>query len=138
DRTLTPMGARLMRGWVLEPLRQLEQITSRHEAVEEFATSPGQRGALDEALRGMRDMERVVSRAAVGTAGPRDIAVLRAALGRLPRVRELLTTAKVTLLQMLGEGLDPLHELHELLMKGLFDEPPATVRDGGVIRDGFD
>ncbi len=137
DRTQTPMGARMLRSWILEPLRRIDDINARQESVAALVESLPLRNSLGEVLRGMRDMERIVSRAAVGSAGPRDIAVLRGALERLPRLKQILSEAPAALLQTLGSQLDPLEDLCRLLQQGLVDEPPATIRDGGVIRDGF-
>lgn len=138
DRTQTPMGARLLRHWILEPLRQHAAIEERLDAVDEMTRSIALRSSLAELLRGMRDIERIVSRAAVGTAGPRDLAVLRAALERLPKFREILQGCTGALLARLGAVIDTLPALTDLLQRGLVDEPPTTVRDGGVIRAGFD
>ena len=137
DRTQTPMGARLLRGWILEPLRDRQRIERRLDAVGELTASLPLRNSLQSELRGMRDMERIVSRAAVGTAGPRDLATLRSALHRLPALKDLLSGSKAEMLRELGSLIDPLTELHELLEKGLVEEPSATIRDGGVIRPGF-
>jgi DNA mismatch repair protein MutS len=137
DRTLTPMGARLLRGWILEPLRRREEIEARLDSIEEVVGSLPLRRALHDALRGMRDMERIVSRAAVGTAGPRDLAVLRSALQRIPALKQVFGGTRATMLRRIGERLDALEGLTELLQRGLVEEPPSTVRDGGVIRDGF-
>lgn len=137
DRTQTPMGARLLRGWILEPLRSREAIEARLDAVEDLVASLARRGPLAEVLRGMRDVERIVSRAAVGTAGPRDLAVLREGLRRVPKLREILGGSPSALLKRLGSGLDPLPELYRRLSEGLVDEPPAVLRDGGAIRPGY-
>lgn len=137
DRTQTPMGARLLRGWILEPLRGRDQIEARLDAVSALTGSLSLRNSIEESLKGVRDIERIVSRAAVGTAGPRDLAVLRSALEKLPGLKEALASAEAPLLATLAARIDVLDDLYKELGNGLVDEPPATVRDGGVIREGF-
>ncbi len=137
DRTATPMGARMLRGWILEPLRSREQIEARLDAVEELTRVLALRQPLGEGLRGMKDIERIVSRASVGTASPRELAALRLALQKLPALRELLRGAEAEQLTRLGEALDPMAELLDELERGLVEDPPAAVRDGGVIREGY-
>ncbi len=137
DRTQTPMGARLLRSWLVEPLRQRDAIEARLDSVDDLVKTLSIRAPLAETLKGVRDLERIVSRAAVGTAGPRDLAVLRAALERLPRLKVILTGCSAARLKRLGQEIDPLGELTDLLRRGLVEEPPATLRDGGAIRHGF-
>ncbi len=137
DRTATPMGARMLRGWILEPLRNRERITARLDAVEELTSVLALRQPLGEGLRGMKDMERIVSRASVGTASPRELAALRTALQKLPGLKSLLCGAEAPLLRQIGGALDPLEPLRDELERGLVEEPPAAVRDGGVIREGY-
>lgn len=137
DRTETPMGARLLRNWILEPLRDEEAITERLDAVEDLTESLSLRGALKEELRGVKDIERIVSRAAVGSAAPRDLGTLRSALERLPRLAGILRGAKSPLLRSLGGRIDTLDELAGILHRGLAEDLPARLSDGGVIREGF-
>lgn len=137
DRTVTPMGARLLRHWILEPLRARDAIAARHECVAELVATLSLRSSLFDTLKGVRDLERIVSRTAVGSAGPRDLSVLRSALERLPRLKVILTSASAPVLRQLGRDIDPLESLADLLRRGLVDDPPATTRDGGVIRHGW-
>jgi len=137
DRTRTPMGARLLRSWVLEPLRHREPIEARLDAVEEFVEAMALRNSIAEQLKGMRDLERIVSRAAVGTAGPRELAVLRTGLQRLPPLRAIVNGARCSMLRNIGAGIDLLAGLRDLLERGLSEEPPANARDGGAIRDAY-
>lgn len=140
DRTETPMGARLLRGWILEPLRDRAALEARLDAVEHLTKRRPERERLGERLRGVRDLERIVARASVGTAGPRDLAALRAGLARLPELRSLLAPvdgAVPPLLRTLGERIDPLGALLALLQRALVDEPPTLIRDGGAIRPGY-
>ncbi|MCC5877537.1 MAG: DNA mismatch repair protein MutS, partial [Candidatus Sumerlaeia bacterium] len=137
DRSETPMGARMLRSWILEPLRDETAIRTRQDAVEEFTTTLSLRGTIKEQLRGVKDIERIVSRAAVGSASPRDLATLRSALERLPAIRTALVESKSDLLRSLGERLDMMGELRDTLTRALVEEPPARVSDGGVIREGY-
>jgi len=138
DRTETAMGARLLRAWLLRPLARLEPIQDRLDAVEEFAFRTAERGRLRETLHRVHDVERLVSRAALGTAGPRDLVALRLSLVAVPRVRLLLSEFQAPLVGSLVAQLDDLADLREALTGTLVDEPPALARDGGAIREGVD
>src|SRR5262245_56808829 len=138
DRTVTSMGGRLLRTWLLKPLLSLERIQDRLDAVEEFAFRSTERAKVQDTLRTVHDMERLVARAALGTAGPRDLVALRQSLAAVPRVRLLLEGLSAPLIGSLGAGLDELADLRRDLEATLMDEPPALARDGGAIRDGVD
>ena len=138
DRTVTAMGGRLLRSWLLRPLISLERIQDRLDAVEEFAFRSTDRAKVQDTLKSVHDMERLVARAALGTAGPRDLAALRASLAAVPRVRMLLQEFQAPLVRSVVAGLDDLPDLRQELDRTLLDEPPAVVRDGGAIRDGVD
>ncbi len=138
DRTATAMGARLLRGWLLRPLLALEPIRDRLDAVEELAFRTLERGRLREALTAVLDLERLVARASLGTAGPRDLVALRDSCAAIPRVRAELDGFQAPLLRSLVAGLDDLADLRERIGATLLDEPPALARDGGFTRDGFD
>jgi DNA mismatch repair protein MutS len=138
DRTQTAMGGRLLRGWLLRPLTALERIQDRLDAVEEFAFRSTERAKVRETLKGVHDIERLVGRAALGTAGPRDLVALRQSLAAVPRVRMLLEPCTAPLIRSLAAELDDLADLRERLERTLIDEPPVHARDGGVIRDGVD
>jgi len=138
DRTITPMGGRLLRAWLIRPLATLERIQDRLDAVEEFAFRSTERAKLRETLKGVHDVERLVARAALGTAGPRDLVSLRGSLAAVPRVRMLLADFQAPLVRSLVAELDDLADLRTRLDATLVDEPPAVARDGGVVRDGVD
>jgi DNA mismatch repair protein MutS len=138
DRTVTPMGGRLLRGWLLRPLIALERVQDRLDAVEEFAFRATERAKLRETLKTIHDIERLVGRAALGTAGPRDLAALRQSIAAVPRVRLLLSEFTAPLVRSLIAELDDLADLRADLESTLADEPPALARDGGAIRDGVD
>ncbi len=138
DRTQTAMGGRLIRAWLLRPLLALERIQDRLDAVEEFAYRSTERAKVRETLKTVHDMERLVARAALGTAGPRDLIALRQSLAAAPRVRMLLDPFQAPLIRSFAAELDDLADVRDRLERTLLDEPPVNARDGGVIRDGVD
>ena len=141
-RTTTPMGARLLRRWLLAPLRSIEAIEGRHGAVAVLAADARGRARLREALDGIRDIERLGARAAARRATPRDLGGLRESLGRLPDVRAALDglarreTSRE--LERVAQELDLLSDLAAELARSLVDHPPATLGDGDAIRPGAD
>jgi DNA mismatch repair protein MutS len=138
DRTVTPMGGRLVRSWLLRPLLSLERIQDRLDAVEEFAFKSTERAKLRETLKTIHDIERLVARAALGTAGPRDLVALRQSIAAIPRVKLLLSQLQAPLILSLLAEIDDLADIRADLEATLLDEPPAVARDGGMIRDGVD
>ncbi len=138
DRTITAMGGRLLRAWLLRPLIALERIQDRLDAVEDFAFRATARAKLRETLKGVHDVERLVARAALATAGPRDLVSLKQSIGAVPRVRLLLDEFQAPLVTSLVAALDDLTDVRDALEATLIDEPPAVARDGGMIRDGVD
>jgi DNA mismatch repair protein MutS len=135
DRTSTPMGARALRQWLLHPLLDLDAIRARHDAVAALVAEPARRAVLRQELRGIGDLERLSSRAALGVAHARDLTGLRGYLGRLTALREALAGLPAPLLAGLGEEITSLPALHKLLEDALEDEPPPTLREGGLIRE---
>lgn len=138
DMTVTAMGARLVRKWVEQPLLDRDAIIARQEAVERLLNNGFVRGDLREALRKLSDLERLVSRAATGLAGPRDLAALRNSLEALPVLAEPLRKVGLGRIQELREQMADHHEQYLLLNKALVQDPPMSLRDGGVIREGYD
>jgi DNA mismatch repair protein MutS len=138
DRSVTAMGGRLLRGWLLRPLVALERIRDRLDAVEDFAFRTTERGKFRETLKGVQDLERLVARAALGTAGPRDLVALKASLATVPRVRLLLEPCQAPLVRSLVGELDDLEDLRSVVETTLVDEPAPLARDGGYVRDGID
>ena len=137
DKTRTPMGHRLIRGWMERPLLSPVQIARRQQAVSDLVEDIITREELTLTLREVTDLERLIGRVVYGTAGGRDLTALAAGLGKLPRIRELLSPCSSALLQSLAEQLDDLPELRELLQRALVDEPPFSVREGKFIREGY-
>jgi DNA mismatch repair protein MutS len=138
DRTVTAMGGRLLRAWLLGPLLALERIRDRLDAVEELAFRATDRGKFREALKSVHDLERLVARAALGTAGPRDLVALKLSLSTVPRVKLVLEEVQAPLVGSLLAELDDLQDLRELVDRTLIDEAPPLARDGGFTRDGVD
>ena len=138
DRTATSMGGRLLRAWLLKPLVALARIQDRLDAVEDFAFRTTERTKLRDLLKGMHDLERLVARASLGTAGPRDLVSLQQSLALLPRLRAIIAPLQAPLVLSLLAELDDLTDLRDIIEATLVDEPPALARDGGLIRDGVD
>jgi DNA mismatch repair protein MutS len=142
DRTRTPMGARLLRRWLLAPLVDPAAIGARLDAVQVCADDAPGRERLRDALDGVRDLERLAGRAALGRATPRDLGVLRDSITRLPDVRDALLglagRERSTLLAAAGTSYDPLEDLGALLARALVDRPPPQLGDGDAIRPGYD
>jgi DNA mismatch repair protein MutS len=138
DDTVTAMGARLVRRWIEQPLLDIETIKARQNAVERFLSQSMVRGDLRDALNKMSDLERLVSRAATGLAGPRDLAALRASLLALPKLSDPLRKVGLGRIQELREQISDHADIALLLDRALVSEPPHSVRDGGIIREGYD
>ena len=134
---MTPMGARLLRQWLLRPLFDPAAIAPRQAAIGALVEAPAERTRLRTLLRGVGDLERLASRATLGVAHARDLVGLRACLSPLAQIRR---AAEVFDAESIGEAcaaLSPLDELREFLAAALEDEPPLTLHDGGVIRESW-
>ncbi|MEO7191527.1 MAG: DNA mismatch repair protein MutS [Vicinamibacterales bacterium] len=138
DRTTTSMGGRMLRQWLLRPLVTLARIQDRLDAVEDFAFRSADRGKLRDALRGVHDLERLIARVSLGTAGPRDLVCLGESLRLVPRVRAVTADLQAPLVKSLLAELDDLDDVRNSIAATLVDEPPALAREGGVISDGID
>jgi DNA mismatch repair protein MutS len=138
DRSATAMGGRLLRAWLLRPLLALERVQDRLDAVEEFAFRSTERAKVRETMKAVHDIERLVARAALGTAGPRDLVALRQSLAAVPRLRMLLEPFQAPLVRSLLAEIDDLTDVRGDLERTILDEPPAFAREGGVVRDGID
>lgn len=138
DRTVTSMGSRLLRAWLLRPLVTLEPIRDRLDAVEELAFRITDRGKFRDALKSVQDLERLVARAALGTAGPRDLVGLERSLAAIPRIRTILGELQAPLVRSLVASLDDVPDVRTRIEATLIEEPPALARDGGFTRDGID
>ncbi|MBT8044751.1 MAG: DNA mismatch repair protein MutS, partial [Verrucomicrobiae bacterium] len=143
DRTATPMGARKLRDWVLHPLRDLTLLTARQDLIEAFLAEPFLLGQCREQLRGIRDIERTTSRLSQNSGNARDLMSLMTSLKKIPNLRshlDALSTESSQTSNLQSQILQQLHvfkELVRLLESALTDEPPASTKDGGIIRDGY-
>ncbi len=137
DKTLTGMGSRLMRSWLCMPLREVEPICRRQDAVGELAGDDTLCGQLRGQLKAIFDLERIVSRICARRVIPRDLVGLAATLRTIPALRQRLADCQSPLLRRLSEGCDSMDELATLLESAIEPQPPTHLRDGGVIRDGF-
>ncbi|MEO6054622.1 MAG: DNA mismatch repair protein MutS [Chthoniobacterales bacterium] len=144
DRTVTPMGARALREWILHPLRDIAAIHARQQVIADFIQDSFLLGDIREQLKDIRDIERSASRLSQNSGNARDLASLASSLNRIPELKKKLNKLCVGvaidggLIQDISGKLHELPEFAELLGKALVDEPPATIRDGGMFRDGFD
>jgi DNA mismatch repair protein MutS len=138
DRASTAMGRRLLRAWLLRPLVHLRRIQERLDAVEELAFKAVARARLHDTLSPVPDLERLVGRLVLGTAGPRDMSALGRGCAALPDVHAVLADTTAPLLQQLRHELDDLADIRDRVSRTIVDEPPALSREGGFTRDGFD
>ena len=138
DDTATPMGARLLRRWIEQPLLDARTIAARHDAVGRLQGAALLRGDLRDGLKRLADLERLVSRCAAGLATPRDLGALRASLAALPALAEPLRRLAEGRIQELREAMSDHADLARLLAKAVVPEPPATVREGGIVAEGYD
>ena len=138
DKTKTAMGARNLRAWLQQPLVDVAAIDRRLSAVAALAEHTVAREELTLALSGIADMERLIGRVVYGSAGGRDLVSLRASMERLPAVKAQLAAFPSGALHQLDQQLEDLNDLAALIGQTLVDEPPFSVREGEMIRDGFD
>ena len=136
DKTHTAMGGRLLRSWLEKPLLDPVEITRRHSAVEELVDSVIVRGELEEALRDVTDLERVMTRIVTGTVNCRDLLGLARGFRALPDVKAQLGKTDAPLLKKLTEAIDTMEDCADLIENTIVDEPPLTIREGGMIRKG--
>ncbi len=137
DRTCTPMGARLLRRWLLFPLQDRDRIQARLGSVETLLADPGLRRELRELLDAIYDMERLCSRLVLGHGNARDMTSLKVSLARLPEIKSLLLGTPPGLLHTIAGDLDELADLHGLIAAAIRDDAPVTLREGNLIREGF-
>lgn len=137
DRTETPMGGRMLKGWISAPLRRLELIEQRQHCVEEFFGNKLLRTRVVSALKETGDLERLVSRICTGKASPRDMTALQSSLRKIPVLKELLSDATSPHLKNIRDSLNSLEELADSIEKAISENPPAALSDGNVIRPGY-
>ena len=137
DKTKTAMGARLMRNWIEQPLIEKKKITARQDAVEELYNDMITREEIREYLNAVYDLERLVTRISYRTANPRDLIAFKTSLGMIPPVKQLLSQAKSAELKEIDERMDYLEDIYDLIEKSIQDEPPIMIREGGMIKEGY-
>ncbi len=138
DRTKTAMGGRALREWILAPLRDASAIRRRHEGVEELVKDSPLRRDVVASLASVRDVERILARVATSRANARDLAALSGSLEPLPALKHMLSLCYSATLSGLRERIDAHDDLKDLLARALADDPPPSVKDGGLIRGGYD
>ncbi|MFW6113043.1 MAG: DNA mismatch repair protein MutS [Thermodesulfobacteriota bacterium] len=138
DATVTPMGARLLGRWLRQPLKDKARIEARLDAVQFFQDKSVLRQRWRQGLKGLGDLERLTARLALEQAGPREVAAVRAALGRLPLLREMLPADAPPLVADAARDLEDLADIYDLISRALAEEPPPTLQAGGVMREGYD
>jgi DNA mismatch repair protein MutS len=137
DATVTPMGARLLRQWLLRPLLEPSAIAARQDAVGTLVEAPAERSRLAALLRRIGDVERLTSRATLGQAHARDLVGLRGCLAPLQEIRRLAASITAPAIAEAAVELAQLDDLHDFLMSALEDEPPLALHDGGIIRESW-
>ncbi len=137
DETVTGMGARLLRSWLLRPSIRRGEIEARLGAVEDLHASQIKRDRLRALLKEVADLERLTGRLNMSSASPRDLAALRRSLDQVPMIRQALSDSTSSLLQILHESLDELEDVRSLIARAISEDPPAKLVDGGAVCDGF-
>ena len=137
DMTQTAMGTRLLKKWLEYPLLSIMSIEARLDAVEELVNDMTRRRSLREACKEVYDFERLLTRIEVGTANARDLISLKVSLACLPAIRKSLAEAQARLLRQGYEGIKEFQPLAELIERAIVDEPGFSVREGGIIKDGY-
>ena len=138
DKTKTAMGARMLRSYIEQPLIDRHEIEQRLEAVEELKDKAISREEIREYLSPVYDLERLISRVTYQSANPRDLISFRNSLEMLPHIKYILTEMHEELLQQICEELDTLEDLYQLLNESIMEEPPLAMKEGGIIKDGYD
>lgn len=138
DRTVTSVGGRLLRRWIEQPLLHSSDIIQRLDAVTELKDQFMCRQELRECLHGLYDIERLAGKVALQTVNARDLVALRHTLAKLPMIRQVLAGCKDEWLQALTADIDPLPDLHDLLEQALMEEPAVGLKEGGLIKQGYD
>ena len=137
DKTKTPMGRRMIRNWLERPLMSAAQIIKRQNAVGELADNPELRDKLRISFSGISDMERLMTRIAYSTANAKELKSLQQTVQRLPQIKSLLAGCQSALLKDISGSIDPLEDVEDLIGRAISEEPPLTVREGGMIKSGY-
>ena len=137
DKTSTSMGGRMLRRWLNDPLIDVWEINNRLEAVRELKNNNMLRGDIIDCLKKVYDMERLAGKISYGSANGRDLVSLKNSTKQLPEVKKVLENCKSNLLHELYENLDELKDIHDLIEEAIIDEPPMTIKEGGLIKIGY-
>ena len=137
DKTKTAMGARLLRSFIEQPLIDRARILKRQEAIEELLNEYVTREEIREYLQPVYDLERLAGRISYKTANPRDLLAFAASLRMLPPIKQQLADFKGSLLKELYDELDTLDDLEALISSAIIEDPPLVIREGGIIKDGY-
>src|SRR4029078_477700 len=137
DETVTGMGARLLRSWLLRPCVKRGEVEARFAAVQDLFASQVRRDKLRALLKEVSDLERVVGRISLGSATPRDLVAMLRSLNQVPAIREVLRGLEASLLEVLVENTDELPDVRDLIARAINDDPPIKLSDGDTIREGY-
>lgn len=137
DKTKTAMGARMLRQFIEQPLIDKKQITERQDAIEELNSELITRDEIREYLNPIYDLERLISKISYKSANPRDLIAFRNSLSMLPHIKRQMASYRTPLLAGLYEELDELEDIHNLINDSIMEEPPLVIREGGIIKEGF-
>ncbi len=137
DKTKTAMGARMLRGYVEQPLIDAEDIEARYDAIEELNKNAMSRDEIREYLNPIYDMERLIGRISYQSANPRDLLAFRSSLEMLPHIRNVLREFSSPEMKQIYEDMDALEDICGLISSAIVDEPPLAMKEGGIIRDGY-
>ena len=138
DKTSTSMGGRLLRRWINDPLIDVKQINKRLDSVKELKDGLILRGDITESLKKVYDIERLSGKIAYGNANGRDLISLKNSVAQLPEIKQILAKTESPLLKDLYEELDTLQDIYELIEDSIVEEPPISVKEGGIIKLGYD
>ena len=138
DKTKTAMGKRLIRSWLEHPLMNISKINNRQSAVEELVNDNVLRLEITEALTGIFDIERLMTKMVYGSANARDLRSLCSATENLPRLSSLISDCRSSYLKLVYNNIDTLEDIHDLIDNAIIDNPPFTIREGGMIKRGYD
>lgn len=137
DKTKTAMGARLLRTMIEQPLVIKEEIEKRQKGIKEFSDNISDRDEIREYLNPVYDLERIMGRISTKSAGPRELIAFKSSLYYLPAIRNQISKRKSEIIKSIYDELDPLKDLFDLIDASIVDEPPITVKEGGIIKEGY-
>ncbi len=138
DKTLTPMGSRILKKWIIYPLINVEKINERLSAVSYLKRNPILRKKLRDVLKAIHDIERLNGKICLGRANPKDLLALKESVRYIPLIKDLAKDVDNSLISKLAHELDTLSDIADIIDKSIREDAPATMKDGGVIKEGFD